>query len=94
MTDYRIVCKNISSDETHIEKVGLIKPNGDPKQADFIRTPKEVNQMIKDGDKCFFTLESGKDAEVEQFGDDFIRTKADGTLKNNLRHLRDCRSSS
>ena len=92
MTDYRIVCKNLSSDESQIVEVGLIKPNGDPKIADFSRTPKEVNQMIEHGDRCFFTLESGKEAEVEQFGDDFIRTKADGTLKNNLRNLRNCRS--
>lgn len=92
MTEYRIVCKNLSSDESHIVKVGLIKPNGDPKKADFSKTPKEVNQMIENGDRCFFTLVEGKETEVDQFGDDFIRTKADGTVKNNLRNLRDCRS--
>ena len=94
MTDYRIVCKNLNSEKTHILKVGLIKPNGDPEKADFSKTPKEVNQMIEDGNRCFFTLESGKDVEVEQFGDDFIRTKADGTLKNNLGYLRNCGSFS
>ena len=90
MVDYRIVCKNLSSDESHIVKVGLIEPNGDPKTADFSKTPKEVNQMIENGNRCFFTLENGREAEVEQFGDDFIKTKADGILKNNLRNLRNC----
>ena len=94
MTDYRIVCKNLSSDESHIVRVGLIKPNGDPDKADFSKTPKQVNQMIENGDRCFFTLEGGKEAEVTQFGDDFITTKADGTIKNNLRNLRTCRGFS
>jgi len=90
MTDYRIVCKNLSDDESRILRVGLIKPGGNPKKADFSATPKKVNDMIGNGDRCFFTIEGGKETEVEQFGDDFIRTKADGTVKNNLRHLRNC----
>lgn len=94
MTEYRIVCKNLSPDESHIEKVGMIRPHGDSNKADLFRTPKEVNKMIENGDRCFFTLEGGKEAEVEQFGDDFIKTKADGTLKNNLRNLRTCRGTS
>ena len=90
MTDYRIVCRNLSDSESRIVKLGLIKPGGDPKKADFPATPKEVNTLIEKGDRCFFTMENGKEVEVEQFGDDFIRTKADGTVKNNLRHLRKC----
>ena len=90
MTDYRIVCKNLSDNESRIIRIGLIKPGGNPSKADFSATPKEVNNMIESGNRCFFTMEGGKEAEVDQFGDDFIRTKADGTVKNNLRHLRNC----
>ena len=37
------------------------------------------------GDKCFFTDELGASAEVDQLGDDFIRTKPDGKIHNNIR---------
>ena len=94
MTDYRIVCRTLSDDESHIEQVGLINPDGDPKNADFSATPKEVNTMIGNDDTCYFTTEDGQRAEVTQHGDDYISTTADGTIENNLRHLRECRGFS
>ena len=76
-----------------IVRLGLIGPYGNPNTADFSKTPKQINNMIEAGDQCFFTLEGGKEDEVAELGDDFIRTRADDTVKNNLRHLRDCRGS-
>lgn len=94
MTDYRIVCKTLTSDGSHIAKVGLIKPGESPSKATSSATPKEINDMISSGsDKCFVTNEAGKEVEVDTFGDDFIRTKPDGEIRNNLRHLRDCNFS-
>ena len=89
MTTYRIVCKVLNTDENHIEKVGLTDDQSNDK-ANSSATPKAINNMITKGDKCFVTNEAGKEVEVDQFGDDFIRTKPDGVIKNNLRHLRDC----
>lgn len=83
----QIVCKNLK-DNGSINKVGLANPGN--KYAKFAKTPKEVNDMIDEGTKCFFTDEKGDVAEVEQLGDDFIRTKPDGKTHNNLSHLRDC----
>lgn len=93
MATYRIVCKILSSDENHIQKAGLTDDTSSDR-ATSSATPKDINDMIGNGDQCFFTNEAGKEVEVEQFGDDFIRTKADGTVRNNLRHLRDCKFSS
>ena len=89
MTTYKVVCKILSSDGERIQTVGLT----DDTLTDIATssaTPKEINQKIGNGDRCFFTNEAGTQVEVEQFGDNFIRTKADGTVRNNLRHLRDC----
>ena len=92
MTTYRIVCKVLSRNGDHIEKVGLTDDQSSDK-ATSSATPKAINNIIAQGDRCFVTNEAGKETEVEQFGDDFIRTKADGTIRNNLRHLRDCNFS-
>lgn len=90
MTDYQIVCKNLTSDQSKIEKVGLVESGKPTKLAQLAKTPKQINDMIGGNDKCFVTDEAGVEAEVIQFGDDFIRTKGDKTIKNNLLHLRDC----
>ena len=89
MTTYRIVCKLLSSDNSHIQTVGITDNSSSDKATDSA-TPKKINELIGNGHKCFVTNEDRKQVEVDQFGDDFIRTKADGTIKNNLRHLRDC----
>ena len=94
MADYRIVCRNLSEDESHIIKVGLINPGGSPDKADFGATPKEVNTMIKNGHTCYFTTKDGKRAEVTRYGDNYISTDADDTIENNLRHLIKCGSFS
>ena len=91
MTDYRIVCKTLSSDNNHIEKLGLSDSSSD--KANSSATPKEINTLIGNGNRCFVTNEVKTQTEVIQFGEDFITTKADGTIRNNLRHLRDCNFS-
>ena len=91
LTTYRIVCKVLNGN--HIQTVGLTD-NASSDRATTSGTPKQINDMIGKGDKCFVTNEAGKEVEVDQFGDDFIRTKPDGTIHNNLRHLRDCKFSS
>ncbi len=89
MTMYRIVCKVLATGDDHIEKVGITDEQSGDKATDSA-TPKKINELIGNGHKCFVTNEAGKQVEVDQFGDDFIRTKADGEIRNNLRHLRDC----
>jgi len=93
MTTYRIVCKKLSTDESHIEKVGLIKSGESPSSATSSATPKEINDMIGNGHTCFITNEAGAEAEVDKFDGNFIRTKPDGIIRNNLRHLRNCNFS-
>jgi len=93
MTTYRIVCKVLATGGGHIEKVGITdKQSGD--RATDSATPKKINELIENGHKCFVTNEVGKQVEVIQFGDIFITTKADGEIRNNLRHLRDCKFTS
>jgi len=89
MTRYRIVCKLLSNDGSRIEKVGI---TDDPSKdtANDSATPQKINDLIGKGNPCFVTNEAGKQVEVDQFGDNFIRTKPDGEIRNNLRHLRDC----
>lgn len=62
MTEYQIVCKDLK-DNGSINKVGLANPG--EKYAKFAKTPKEINDMIDEGTKCFFTDEKGDVAEVE-----------------------------
>lgn len=89
MTTYQIVCKELTTNGQRINRVGLAQP---PKtNAEFAATSKDVNDMIGNGDICFFTDEEGARVEVSQFGDDFIRTDPDGKFENNLRHIRSCK---
>ena len=89
LTNYRIVCRVLSDDGGHIQKVGITDDMSSD-AASYSATPKAINNMIDKGDKCFVTNEAGVEVEVDQFGDDFIRTKPDGKIENNLRHLRKC----
>lgn len=91
MINYQIVCKTLSSDQSRIQTLGLSDTTDD--RAKSSMTPKEINTLIKNGNRCFVTNEAGTQTEVIQFGDNFITTKADGTIQNNLRHLRDCHFS-
>ena len=90
MTRYRIVCKVLSEDGNYIQKIGLTSDTSN-NRATSTATPKQINQKISNGDQCFFTNENKKEVEVIECGDSFIKTKADRTLINNLRHLRDCK---
>ena len=90
MTEHNIVCKKLTEDKSKIVVVGLTTPK--ESFAKWSATPKEVNEMIKNGDTYFFTDEKGVTAEVEEVGDDFIRTKPDGKIHNILK-IRDCKFS-
>lgn len=94
MITYEIVCKKLTSDEKRIERVGLIKPGELSSTATSSATPAQINELIGKGYKYFFTNDAGMKVEVDRFEDDFIRTKPDGILRGNLRHLRNCRSFS
>ena len=89
MTQYMIICITLSSDQNNIERVGLTSDSFSNIVRRFA-TPKELNQLLQNGDKCYFTGMYGQRAEVEPYGDDFIRTSGDKTLINNLRHLHRC----
>ncbi len=89
-TEYNIVCKRLTKDESNIDVVGLATPK--EIFATISATPKEVNEMIEDGDTFFFKDEKGNNAKVEEVGNDFIRTKPDGKIHNNP-SIRDCRFS-
>ncbi len=93
MTTYRIVCKLLSSDNNHIQTVGITDDPSKDRATDSA-TPRKINELIGNGHRCFVTNEAEKQVEVDQFGDNFIRTKADGEIRNNLRHLRDCKFTS
>ena len=91
MTTYQIVCKNLSSNNSRIEKVGLVNEGQPTNRATKIITPNEANGLLEQGDKCFFVNEDGDKVYVSTFGDNFIKTNPDGIKHNNLRELRDCR---
>jgi len=90
MTEYNVVCKKLTEDKSKIAVVGLATP--DEVFAKWSATPKEVNEMIKNGDVYFFTDEKGVTAEVDEVGDDFIRTKPDRKIHSSL-NIRDCKFS-
>ncbi|HZS74060.1 MAG TPA: DUF3892 domain-containing protein [Candidatus Nitrosotalea sp.] len=91
MTTYEIVCKTLTSDQSRIERVGLIESGGSANTASSSATPAQINESISKGHKYFFTNDAGMRVEVDRFENDFIRTKPDGILRGNLRHLRNCR---
>lgn len=92
MTSYQIVCKNLSTDGSKIEKVGLVEEGFPTDPAKIIVDASRVNALIKEGHTCFFVDEAGKKVEVHDYDGKFIRTNPDDTKGNNLRHLRDCRA--
>ena len=50
MTDYRIVCKNLSDDQSRILRVGLIRPGGNPKKAEKVlgwKPQVKFKQLVK-----------------------------------------------
>ena len=73
-----------------IDVVGLATPK--EIFATISATPKEVNEMIDNGDTFYFKDEKGNKAKVDEVGNDFIRTKPDGKIHNNP-SIRDCRFS-
>jgi len=89
-TEYNIVCKRLTKDESRIDVVGL----STPKEifATISATPKEVNEMIDNGDIFNFKDEKGITTQVAEVGNDFIRTKPDGKIHNNP-SIRDCKFS-
>ena len=89
MSTYKITCKRLSSDKTHIDQVGLILV-GSNSRIPTLKTPKEVNELIRENNQCFFTADDGHKVDVVPYGGNFIKTNADGTLENNLRHLPIC----
>jgi len=89
-TEYNIVCKRLTSDQSKIDVVGLATPK--EIFATLSATPKEVNEMIDNGDTFFFKDEKGNTVKVDKVGNDFIRTKPDGKIHNN-QSIRDCEFS-
>lgn len=91
MTNYQIVCKNLSADRSRIERVGLVEESQLTDPAQDIVEAGRVNKLINDGHTCFFVDEDGQRVDVHDYDGKFIRTSPDDTKGNNLRHLRDCR---
>lgn len=90
ITEYNIVCKRLTKDESMIDVVGLATPN--EIFATISATPKEVNEMIDDGDTFYFKDEKGNRSQVDEVGNNFIRTKPDRKIHNN-QSIRDCEFS-
>lgn len=80
----------MTSDGERIDHVGLVEEGQPTTSAKYKETPKELNQLISSGNKCFFVNEKGDRVEVAELGDKFIKTNPDGIKHNNLRELRDC----
>ena len=93
MTIYRIVCKVLSMDGHRIEQVGLTDSMFNH-IVNSTATPETINEMIENGERVFVVNESGDEVEVIQFCDDFIKTKPEGIIQNNLFHLKDCNFNS
>ncbi len=89
-TEYNIVCKRLTKDESKIDVVGLATPK--EIFATISATPKEVNEMIDNGDIFYFKDEEGITAQVDKIGDDFIQTKPDGKTYNKP-SIRNCKFS-
>ena len=87
---YQIVCTVFNENGT-IDKLGYIEEGGNKDQAKDIANKERINQLIKEGSSFFFTDEDGQEVGVISVEDDHVRTKPDGTKKNNLLHLRKCR---
>lgn len=94
MTNYQIVCKNLTGDGSRIEKVGLVEEGQPADPARDIVDASRVNELIKAGHTCFFVNEAGSRVRVHDYDGRFIRTGPDDTKGNNLRHLRDSRAPS
>ena len=84
---YNITCRTLSIDQNRIVKVGLIDTSSGLKHS---ATPKELNSLLRNGDKCYFTRENKQTAEVKPYGSDYITTDGDASLDNNLRSLSSC----
>jgi Protein of unknown function (DUF3892) len=86
MASYRIVC---------IEKNGDITAVGtgnDPDKALRRWAVTEVREKIEAGDRFYTEDADGNKADVELYGDEWIRTDPDAETDNNLDNLRACRS--
>lgn len=70
--------------------MGLVEEGKPTTPAQYKKTPKELNQLISLGHKCFFVNEKKDRVEVTDLGDKYIKTKPDGIKHNNLRELRNC----
>ncbi|MBR9683672.1 DUF3892 domain-containing protein [Candidatus Woesearchaeota archaeon] len=87
---YQIICTT-RKENNSIDKLGFIEAGGDENQAQDIKDKEHINRLINEGNSFFFTNEDGQEVEVISVEDDHVRTKPDGTEKNNLLHLRECR---
>ncbi|MEM3008181.1 MAG: DUF3892 domain-containing protein [Candidatus Nitrosotenuis sp.] len=90
ITTYQIVCKRLTTNGERIDHVGLVEEGKPTSHAQYKKTPKELNQLIRSGHRCFFVNEKGNRVGVTELGDNFIKTEPDGIKHNNLRELRDC----
>jgi len=87
---YQIVCTVFNENRT-IDKLGYIDEDGNKNQAKNIISKERINQLIKKGNYFFFTDENGQEVGIISVENNHVRTKPDGTKKNNLLHLRNCR---
>jgi Protein of unknown function (DUF3892) len=85
MASYRIVCVEKNG---HITAVGV---GTDPNKSDTRWTVAEVRAAIKNGDRFYTEDADGNKADVELYGDHWIRTDPDNETDNNLDNLRACR---
>ena len=84
MTEYRIVC--VEKDE-HIVAVGI---GTDPNKAMKRWTVAKVRERLKAGDRFYTEDADGNKADVEPYGEEWIRTDPDDETDNNLDNLRAC----
>jgi len=94
MTDYQIVCIELTSDNNRINRVGLVERGQSTSRATSSATPQQLNDLLSNSNRCFVTDEAGKEAQIHALGDNYIRSDPDAILDNNLRHLRRCNFSS
>jgi Protein of unknown function (DUF3892) len=86
MASYRIVC--VEKDD-HITAVGT---GTNPRKASKRWTVAKVRERLDAGDRFYTEDGDGNQADVEPYGEQWIRTDPDAQTDNNLDNLRACRS--
>ncbi|MCA9478484.1 MAG: DUF3892 domain-containing protein [Nanoarchaeota archaeon] len=87
---YQIVCTTRKTNNS-IDKLGYVFAGSPTDSTTAIEDKEKINEKIRAGHSFFFTNADGKMVDVVAVEDDHVRTKPDGTEKNNLLHLRICR---